>query len=92
MHDLGYELFEIRSGYGALPVARLGNHAPEATVDAVRAEFSDVLAKALGEDGQRKRENVRRMCNALADGWKPDGVSWKEIDRIIDVAMAKHYH
>ena len=60
-----------------MPIARLGNRAPAGTVESVRAEFSDVLTKALGEDGQQKRENVRRFREALAAGWKLGGESWK---------------
>lgn len=89
-HNLGYELFEIRSGYGTRPIARLGNYSPIATVESVRKEFNDVLTKAFGEDGKQKRDNVRRFREALADGWKPGGASWKEINKIAEVILAKN--
>lgn len=84
---MGYELFEVRSGYGTSPIARLNDYAPTATVDAVRSEFSEILKKALGDDGEEKRKNVREFQRRIAGRWKPDGVCWKEIDRIIDSAL-----
>lgn len=90
VHKLGYELFEVRSGYGTLPIARLDNYTPVATVDAVRSEFNGVLDKALGDDGKEKRKNVCIFQKKMADSWKPGGASWKEIDRIVEVALSKN--
>lgn len=86
---MGYELFEVRSGYGTLPIARLDNYTPVATVDAVRTEFKGVLEKVFGDDGKEKRKNARGLQQKIADSWKPGGVSWKEIDRIVDAALCK---
>lgn len=71
-----------------LPVARLGNRAPIATVEAARTEFRDVLEKAMGEDGKQKRENACRFSETISDGWKPNGASWKELDRMASALMA----
>ena len=87
VHSLGYELFEVRSGYGIRPIARLNDYAPVATVDAVRSEFSEILKKAYGEDGEEKRKNVCEFQRRIAEKWKPDGLCWREIDRIIDSAL-----
>lgn len=87
VHNLGYELFEVRSGYGTLPIARLNNYAPVATVEAVRTEFNEVLKKALGDDGKEKRKNVLEFQQKIAESWKPDGECWKEIDRIVESAL-----
>lgn len=89
VHDMGYELFEVRSGYGLLPIHRNGNRAPAATVDSVRSEFRDVLLKARGEDGRRKRDNVLRFRTALAESWKDGGESWKELERIAKILRVK---
>lgn len=61
---------------------------PTATVESVRAEFGDVLTKALGEDGEKKRQNILKLRGRFIDDWKEGGVSWKEIDRIIRAAQA----
>lgn len=82
---MGYELFENRSGYGLHPIHRLGGRSPIATVDSLRSEFRDILLKAKGEDGRQKRENALRFRDALAEGWKPGGESWKELERLAAV-------
>ena len=87
VHKLGYELFEVRSGNGTLPIARLDNYAPVATVDAVRSEFNEILEKALGDDGKEKRKNVLEFQQKIAESWMPDGECWKEIDRIVESAL-----
>lgn len=89
MHNLGYELFEIRSGLGTLPIARLGNRAPTGTLEAAQIEFREVLEKAFGEDGKEKRKNVERFRKAIEDGWKEGGSSWKEMEKIVDVLVGE---
>lgn len=86
---MGYELFEIRSGYGLLPIHRLGGRVPTATVESVQAEIRDVLAKARGEDGKKKRENVLKFREALAASWKTGGESWKELEKLADILKAR---
>lgn len=87
-HEIGYELFEIRSGYGLLPIARLGNRIPTATVESVRSEFGDVLTKAFGEDGEKRRQNLLKLREKITEDWREGGASWKQLDRIISVAQA----
>lgn len=86
VHNAGYELFEIRSLHGLKPIHRLGGRKPEGTLDALRVELKDVLAKAMGEDGKVKRANAQKIRDEFAKSWKPDGYSWTEIQRIVDVA------
>lgn len=82
---MGYELFETRSGYGLLPIHRLGNRVPVATVDALKEELRGVLEKAMGEDGEAKRENVRKFRERCAESWGAGGGNWKELERITRV-------
>ncbi|EIN06282.1 hypothetical protein PUNSTDRAFT_106519 [Punctularia strigosozonata HHB-11173 SS5] len=58
--DVAYQLFED----GLRPIHRTGK-APESTVDAVRREFAEVLDKMRGEDGTKKRQNVKRIQQEL---------------------------
>ena len=88
-HGMGYELFEVRSGNGLLPIHRLGGRVVVGTVDSVKSEFKEVLTKARGEDGRTKRENVRKFREALMEYWKPGGESWKEIEKITDMLAGK---
>ena len=82
---MGYELFEVRSGLGLLPVHRLANRSVAATVDSAKSEFRGVLERAMGEDGKVKRENARRVREALGECWKPGGEGWKEVKKITDL-------
>lgn len=59
---------------------------PAATIESVQAEFSDVLTKAFGKDGEEKRQNVLKLRGKFVDSWREGGTSWKEIDRIIQIA------
>lgn len=85
MHNIGYELFNIRSWHGLKPIHRLGDVSPEGTVDAVRTEFKDVLVKAMGADGVVKRANAKRLKEKIAKTWEKDGEAWMEIKRIADL-------
>ena len=59
---------------------------PAATIESVQAEFNDVLTKAFSEDGEKKRQNVLKLRGKFVDSWREGGRSWKEIDRIIQLA------
>ena len=85
VHNLGYELFEVRTGDGLRPIHRLGDWSPEGTVEAVKREFSETILKMKGEDGATKRANAQRFRDAFAKLWAPGGENWKEIKRITDV-------
>ncbi|KAI9066606.1 glycosyltransferase family 1 protein [Trametes sanguinea] len=80
---IGYELVEVRTGHGTHPLHRNGR-TPVGTVEAVRAEARDVLAKAFGEDGARKRETVRVLARAFEREWEEGGASWKDVNAFLD--------
>lgn len=87
MHNVAYELFEVRNGHGLRPILRLGGATPEGTVDAVRREAREVMTKVRGEDGEQKRKNVRQLRDELARGWEAEGRSWVEVKRILDSVL-----
>ena len=70
----GYELIEVRTGFGLKPMLRSGR-TPIGTLDAIRAEAREVLKCAFGEDGARKREKVQALQRAVLGEWKEDGGS-----------------
>jgi len=70
--NIAYELFEVRTANGLKPVHRIGR-APEGSVDAVRKEAREVFEKAFSEDGQKKRENIQQIRQALAGAWDDEG-------------------
>ncbi|EJC97778.1 uncharacterized protein FOMMEDRAFT_162597 [Fomitiporia mediterranea MF3/22] len=45
VHNLGYELVEVRSGDGLRPIHHLGGKAPEASIESVRREFSETRSE-----------------------------------------------
>ncbi|EJC97777.1 UDP-Glycosyltransferase/glycogen phosphorylase [Fomitiporia mediterranea MF3/22] len=85
VHNLGYELFEVRTGSGLLPIHRLGDKVPEGTVESVKREFSETLRKMRGQDGAVKRANVQKFRDAYAKLWAPGGENWDEIKKITDI-------
>ena len=70
--DVAYELLEVRTGDGLKPIYRTGR-TPTGTLEAVRAEAGAVLEKAFGEDGSRKRENIRKLKQTALCLWNEDG-------------------
>lgn len=85
IHEAGYELVEARQGIALQPMHRLNGRTPEGSVEALRKEAIEILAKARGEDGKVRRMNAQRLGKQFADYWAPDGDGWKELQRITDV-------
>ena len=66
-------------------IHHLGNRTPEGTVDSAQREFRDVLAKARGDDGARKRANIRALQSQLKEHWAPGSYNWRELERCLKV-------
>ena len=81
--EIGYELIEVRSGHGLKPIYRTGR-TPLGTVDAIQAEMRDVLQKAFGEDGARKRQKLAEITTAVNSQWAEGGASRRDIIRFLD--------
>ena len=81
--DVGFELIEVRHGVGAGKIYRNGR-VPVATVDAVKAEMRDVLERAYGEEGARKRANVLSVQKKLQAAWAEDGIARREVEAFLD--------
>lgn len=85
VHNVAYELFELRSGHGLRPIHRLGGRVPEGTIDSARKEINTILELAKGLDGKTKRENAQTFKQKMERDWAPNGSSWKEIAKITEV-------
>ncbi|EJD00712.1 UDP-Glycosyltransferase/glycogen phosphorylase [Fomitiporia mediterranea MF3/22] len=85
VHKAGYELFEVRNGQGLRPVHRLGDKAPEGTLDAVRREVTEVLTKAQSEDGQKRRAKAQWFSREFSRSWELGGLAWVELGRLLEV-------
>ncbi|KAI0671993.1 UDP-Glycosyltransferase/glycogen phosphorylase [Trametes maxima] len=84
-HNLGvaYELFEVRHGTGLCMILRTGTR-PSGTIDAVKAEFIDVLEHAFSADGEAKRDKLLVFQKALRGAWAEDGVAKRETEALLD--------
>lgn len=83
MHQIGYELLEVRSGNGLKPICRTG-YAPIGTIEAFRAEVHDVLTKAFGYDGEMRRARLQRVREAMNREWEAGGNSKKSMEVFLD--------
>ena len=81
--DVGFELIEVRHGVGAGKIYRNGR-VPVATVDAVKAEMWDVLERAYGEEGARKRAKLSEVQKKLQAAWAEDGIARREVEAFLD--------
>ena len=64
------------------PIHRLGRP-PIGTLEAVREEAHDILKKAFGEDGARKRANLKLLSQKIRKAWEDDGIAKRELRRFI---------
>ena len=85
IHNIGYELFEVRSGPGLRPVRRLGDKRPTGTAEAVRKEALDIFTKSRGMDGRIKREKAEYFREQARRGWEAGGEAWSDLRRLVNV-------
>ncbi|KAH8103099.1 UDP-Glycosyltransferase/glycogen phosphorylase [Cristinia sonorae] len=82
VHDVAYELLEVRAGNGLKPIYRTGK-APINTIDALKSEAREVLDNAFGDDGARKRKNVLVLKEKFAHAWEKDGLARLDFERFL---------
>ncbi|KAI0644664.1 UDP-Glycosyltransferase/glycogen phosphorylase [Trametes meyenii] len=80
---IGYELVEVRTGYGTRARRRDGRK-PVGTIEALKAEARDVLAKAFGPDGAEKRKRLEVLTQAVANEWKEGGSALRDVSTFLD--------
>ncbi|OJT14532.1 UDP-glycosyltransferase 76E2, partial [Trametes pubescens] len=81
-HRVAYELLEVRTGQGLRPIFRTGK-APTGTLDAVRAEARDVLARAFGEEGAQMRARLVALRERVNGSWAEGGASRKDMEAFV---------
>ena len=81
--DVAYELIEVRHGVGLGKIYRNGR-TPIGTMDAVRAEINDVLDRAFGADGARKRAKMQALRKTLGTAWDDNGVARREMEAFLN--------
>ncbi|KAM5530918.1 hypothetical protein V8D89_015408 [Ganoderma adspersum] len=80
---IGYELLEVRSGDGLKPIYRTG-YTPKGTIEAIKDEVREVLQKAFGKDGAKKRAKLEVLRKAVVGEWEEGGTSMKEAVVFLD--------
>ncbi|KAM5530920.1 hypothetical protein V8D89_015410 [Ganoderma adspersum] len=81
--QIGYELLEVRTGEGLKPIYRTGN-TPKGTIEAIKAELREVLQKAFGEDGAKRRERLEVLKKAVNGEWEEGGTSRTDAAAFLD--------
>lgn len=74
---VAYELIEVRSGHGLKPILRNGRKAA-GTTEALQAEARDVLTRAFGEDGAKKRAKLQQLRSEVLSEWDEGGASKRD--------------
>ncbi len=83
-HQIGYELLESRGEpHGLKPIYRTG-YTPTGTVEALQAEVREVLAKAFGEDGAKRRERLAALRKSVLSEWEDGGASKQDVSAFLD--------
>lgn len=90
VHNTGYELDEVRRGFGRRQ--RLSNGATASgTLEAIREEARRVLQWAFFDEKKRKEKetNAARMKKMVESAWEEDnGVAVKDMRRFVDVFLS----
>ena len=69
--DVAFEIFEVRTGPGLRPLHR--GVRPTGTIEAITAEARNVLERARGPEGERKRRNAQAMRHKWKKEWEEGG-------------------
>lgn len=56
---------------------------PTGTLEAIEKEIRDVIAKALGPDGEEKRKNMRLLRDKRNSLWEDGGSSKEDFWRFV---------
>jgi len=93
VHKAGFELVNVRTGKDGMRLPYRYKGAPESdrptfTVDAVRFETRELLAKPKGDEGTAVRKNYERLGENILSGWDKDGKATKNIEAFLEKFVA----
>ncbi|KAF8592151.1 glycosyltransferase family 1 protein [Ramaria rubella] len=80
--DVGLELIEVRTGHGLRPLHR--GVTPKGTIEAVAAEARDILRRAQGPEGARKRRNAEKLRDGFRKDWDEGGNALMDLRKFLD--------
>ncbi|KAI0823359.1 UDP-Glycosyltransferase/glycogen phosphorylase [Trametes gibbosa] len=76
--QIAYELIEARSGEHGLHQIYRNGRKPVGSTEALKDELRDVLGKAFGEDGAKKRERLLVLRDRVIRDWDEGGPSLRD--------------
>jgi hypothetical protein len=86
-HGAAFELLSVRSGAGARPPYRLkdekSSQSMAFTVDSVRKETHELLARLKSEEGVRVRANAEKLGDAMEGSWKKGGEADLQVEAFL---------
>lgn len=89
---VAYQVYEVRNGeHGLKPLHRFKTHPEEAreltgSMEAVREEFTAVLAKMRSEDGELKRKTAKEIGENMEKEWDEGGAGFEVLKSFEDHA------
>jgi hypothetical protein len=86
-HGAAFELLSVRSGAGARPPYRFNDdHNSQSvafTVDGVRKETHELLARLKSEEGVQVRANAEKLGDAMEGSWKKGGEADLQVEAFL---------
>ncbi|KAI0760930.1 UDP-Glycosyltransferase/glycogen phosphorylase [Trametes elegans] len=80
---IAYELLSVRHGAGLGRIFRTGV-VPDGSLASVRAEITDVLRRAFGDEGEEMRQRLEGVRAKLDRAWNEDGEARREVGEWLD--------
>ncbi|KAF5368910.1 hypothetical protein D9758_003087 [Tetrapyrgos nigripes] len=83
-HKAAFELFNIRSANSQTPfIFENSDRPPTFTLDAVKDEIKDLIARLRGEEGLTVRNNLRRLADEHCQGWEENGEARQNLEAFL---------
>ena len=79
----GFELFQVRSGKGLMPIYRNGL-TPAGSREAVGIEVRQTIDLCRSEKGQEMRDNAEKLKVKFAKAWEEDGAARQDFLNFLD--------
>ncbi len=81
---VGYELIEVRTGTAGRHTIYRNGRTPSGTIEAIKDEARDVLAKAYGPDGAEKRQRLVALQHAITHEWEEGGAALRDVKAFLE--------
>lgn len=69
----------MRTGFAGSHTIYRNGRTPVGTIEAIKAEVRDVLTKAYGPDGAKKRKRLAALTQAVVHEWEQGGGALRDV-------------